>query len=91
MDWVSVKFGKDVSSIIHLRVWKLNMASVNTVFLTGVSWDDRYTGYIFFNDIAVANRYLLAADIRYGYIYSFITRGRVVELPKNYFTIKELY
>lgn len=91
MDGVSVKFGRDIASIVHLWVWKLGMKRVNTVFMDKVKWDYRHRDYFFFNGVAIANRVLLAPGGR-CFIYSFLKCvGRVCELPKNYFRIKELY
>lgn len=88
-DWVSVKFGKDIASLIHLHVWRLLMNVVIHEYCSDLSLPKDDCGLC-----VKQTEFNWRADSSDG---QHIFRGplgaviAVAKLPKNYFSIEELY
>lgn len=94
---LTIRFGKDIASLIHLRVWRLNMKDVISDYHDHIR-ECRYEQSI---------TWLLREG--YGFLFNFRTKEettgliynvrrynrkdswRVAELPKHYWSIKEFY
>lgn len=94
---LAIRFGKDIASLIHLRVWQSKMNDVVINFKTYVN--DHPDSRLFFVAVRkqINEQKTLAMPFNYridGFSSVFI-RGfanpKAVLLPKNYWTIKELY
>ena len=90
-DWVSVKFGKDIASLIHFHVWKSLMDIVNHEYCWNVNMISGGTNELLLFKRTEFNWRYMEHQPRYRFIYRDKTNEKVAKLPKNYFTIKELY
>jgi len=87
-DWVSVKFGRDVASLIHFHAWRRLMDIVNSDYCLNMSLPTEIMG-------------LCVQQVEFNWRnnddHRFVFKGQtgsvivVANLPKNYFQIKELY
>lgn len=84
-DWVSVKFGRDVAGIIYFYVWKSLMNAVNTHYRDIC----RFHGHRVTID-SLTYQWRIFCD-PCEFIFRATDTNKVAKLPKNYYSIKELY
>lgn len=89
-DWVSVKFGRDVASLIHFHGWKMLMDELNRHYVSNL--DISSPAHVVVVNGTLFNWRRIEELVR---VYCYIFRGQTAEkcanLPKNYISIKELY
>ena len=92
-----VRFGKDVASLIHRCVWQLKMDDIMIDFKTHVNNfpDSRLFLVAVRKQINEQKTLAMPFNYRIDALSSVFIRGfanpKAVLLPKNYWTIKELY
>jgi len=87
-DWVSVKFGRDVASLIHFHGWKLLMDVVNSHYTSNLDISSPAHAVVVNGTLFNWRRMELRVHV---YIFRKQNAKKCANLPKNYISIRELY